>query len=155
MAQSIEQFNEGIISGLEKEAEKDFGVKINRSKAIIASASGAFGVALAPIKSRKNDLTQFAMVKIFSKEMKSAAIPKGTFLLGRAGKKSFLKDDGQNIVVTGNVHAAPRSITIDTGTIVITIGGGNFCIYWDDPIGGGPFSDPKCWCYCFAYLKKA
>ncbi|MFT3908789.1 MAG: hypothetical protein QM737_05145 [Ferruginibacter sp.] len=149
---SIQKFNAGILAGLQKEAKEDFNIKIKTAKALVTTVSPSFSIAIAPIISKKTDMKRFAFVKIFSTESKKKALmPGGTFILGREGKKSFLIDDKQNVVVTGNVHAAPRSIRVDVGGVVITIGNGKICIYWDDPTDGGPFSDPKCHCHCFVY----
>ena len=151
---SIEKFNARLLANLEKEAKKDFNVKINTAKGIVSSGSAFFSIAIAPIISKKNDLKHFAIVKIFSSENKQKAlIPEGTFFLGGKGKKSFLMDGKHNTVVNGNLHAAPKSIKVNIGDVVITIGGGRLCIYWDDPTDGGPFSNPKCHCYCFIYAK--
>jgi hypothetical protein len=139
---------------LKNAAKSRYKVAVDDDRFVVAMNRDLV-VSGVPIKTRsKNPFDNIALISVEPgfKVREKLAVPAGVYKLtktSRTSRKTSLEDDDGRPVVTGNVHAAPLRIPI--GDIVITIGGGRVCVYWDDPIGtpGG-----VCHCHCIVLTKK-
>lgn len=62
----IEKFQSVIKKKLIDQAKNSFKVQIEQSNIIIASDSLSFGIAIASHKEKHEDVSQFALVKVFN-----------------------------------------------------------------------------------------
>jgi hypothetical protein len=139
---------------LKNAAKSQFKVAVDDSRFTVAMNRDLV-ISGVPIKGKsKNPFANMALISVEPgfKMRGKLAVPAGVYKLtktSRTSRKTSLKDDDDRPVITGNVHLAPLRIPI--GDIVITIGGGQVCIYWDDPIGT---PNGKCHCHCIDLTKK-
>jgi hypothetical protein len=139
---------------LKNAAKSQYKVAVDDNRFVVAMNRDLV-ISGVPIKSKsKNPFENIALISVEPgfKVRDKLAVPAGVYKLtrkSRTSRKTSLEDDDGGPVVTGNVHAAPLRIPI--GDIVITIGGGQVCVYWDDPIGT---PNGACHCHCIDLTKK-
>jgi len=139
---------------LKKAAKSRYKVAVDDNRFVVAMDRDLV-VSGVPIKGKsKNPFDNIALISVEPgfKMRGKLAVPAGVYKLtrtSRTSRKTALEDADDRPVITGNVHLAPLRIPI--GDIVITIGGGKVCIYWDDPIGT---PNGKCHCHCIDLTKK-
>ena len=136
---------------LKSAAKSQFKVAVEDSRFVVAMNRDLV-ISGVPIKDKSGKpFENIALISVDPgfKAREKLAVPAGVYKLTKTSRKALLKDNEGRPVVTGNVHAAPLRIPI--GDIVITIGGGKVCIYWDDPIGT---PNGKCHCHCIDLTKK-
>jgi hypothetical protein len=141
---------------LKAAARTKYKVSVEDSKFVVAMNRDLI-ISGLPIKNKSaKPFENIALINVEPgfKAREKLAVPAGVYKLTKTARKSALRDDAGQPVVTGDVHAAP--LTIPIGDITITIGGGKVCIYWDDPIDpGNPLGGGQCHCHCVVLTKKA
>lgn len=140
---------------LKSAAKGKFKVAVDETRFVVAMNRDLI-VSGVPIKSKaKTAFDNIALINVEAgfKARQKLAIPAGVYKLTKAARKTALKDDSGQPVITGNVHAAP--LTIPLGDITITIGGGKICVYWDDPVDPKGLGVGQCHCHCIVLTKKA
>jgi hypothetical protein len=133
----------------------DFGVEVAAEQLVVSALPNkSLRISAVPVVPRHSADRRdaIALVEIrgsADRQSKPSSLKDGVFLLSKRGEQSVLSDSAGNAVAVGRTHRAPGGFG-PLQDVVIVIGDWKVCIYWDDdPDGGSPFDQKKCWCLCF------